>query len=427
MRRVHAIADVQRRARRVLPRILRDFVEGGADNELTMRANEQSFQRIGLRPRMATFVAEPELGTTILGRHYNLPVMLAPCGGISLLHPDGQIGAVRAAARFGTTAVVGTLSGESLERAAEPATDAARWFQLYPLGGRDGAKILVRRAAEAGYDVLMVTIDTPTTGRKLRDLRNGGIQPGGMPISRITPGAVARFAPKVIGHPRWAYRFATTGFALGQPNFAQLTADGPLTPEVANARWMAEPTSWDDVEKIRREWSGPLVVKGLLSGEDARRAVDVGADCVVVSNHGGRQLDATPATIDALPEVVDAVGDRVDVLLDSGVRSGTDVVRALALGARAVFVGRPYLYGLAVDGQKGVEAVLSILQGELRRTLQLLGCPSVSELDISWLDARFRHPDAHSAGHPSAPHEVPSPWAARPLESVRGTAHERAR
>lgn len=397
MKGIHSVPDMQRRAGRILPKILRDFVEGGAGNELTMNANEQSFQRIGLRPRIGTVVPEPDLAMTILGATYGLPIMLAPCGGISLLHPDGQVGAVRAAARSGAGAVVGTLSGESLERAAEVGVPVPRWFQLYPLGGREGGKTLVRRAKDAGYDVLMVTIDTPTTGWRLRDVRNGGIQPGGMPVSRLTPSAVVRFAPKVVGHPRWVYRFARTGFALGQPNFEQLApGGGPMTPEEASSRWMAEPTQWQDVEQMRRDWDGPLVVKGLLSGEDARRAVEAGADGVVVSNHGGRQLDGTPATIDALPEVVDAVGAQADVMLDGGVRSGADVVRAIARGARGVFVGRPYLYGLAVGGEKGVASVLDILQAELTRTLKLLGCPSVSALDYSWLDPRFRHADSAS-------------------------------
>lgn len=395
MKGIHTISDMRARAGKTLPKILRDFVEGGADNELTMSANEGSFQAIGFRPRMATYVPEPDVGTTILGASYQLPVMLAPCGGISLLHPDGQLGAVRAAAHVGTSAVVGTLSGESLERAAVVPQRTPRWFQLYPLGGREGGQTLVRRAGDAGYDVLMITIDTPTTGWKLRDVRNGGIQPGGMPISRLTPGSVVRFAPKVIGRPRWTYRFARSGFAMGQPNFERLASGGgPMSPEEATTRWMAEPTQWRDVEAIRRTWQGPLVVKGLLSGADAQRAVAAGADAVVVSNHGGRQLDGTPATIDALPEVAAAVGAQTDVLLDGGVRTGADVVRALAMGARGVFVGRPYLYGLAVGGQNGVECVLNIFQTELTRTLKLLGCPAVSQLDRSWLDDRFRRADA---------------------------------
>lgn len=390
MKAVHTVSDMHDRARKVLPPILFDFIEGGAGLEATIAANEYAFRRIGFRPRMGEIVSEPALDATILGAKYSMPVLLAPCGGLSMVHPAGQIGVVAAAARLGTAAVVGALSGESLERAAEPRVSVPRWFQHYPIGGRKGGKVLIRRAREAGYAVLVVTMDTPVGGHRLRDIRNGAIQASGLPISRVTPSSLVRLAPKVIGHPRWAYRFARSGFPLGQPNFEHLSSGGEaVTPSEATARMVSEPTGWKDVEEIRRDWSGSLVVKGLLSGADARRAVDAGADGIVVSNHGGRQFDATPASIDALPEVVTEVGDCVDVLLDSGVRTGADVVRALALGARAVLVGRPYIYGLAVSGQRGVECVLEMLRSETVRTLRLLGCPSVSRLDASWLDARF--------------------------------------
>jgi isopentenyl diphosphate isomerase/L-lactate dehydrogenase-like FMN-dependent dehydrogenase len=233
-------------------------------------------------------------------------------------------------------------------------------------------------------------MDTPTGAQRLRDLRHGGIQPGGMPINKVTAGTVLRLAPKVITRPGWSWRFARAGFPLAQPNFTRLGPDGgPVPADEATMQMIREPLAWSDVAAVRDRWPGPLLVKGLLSGADARRAVDLGVDGVIVSNHGGRQFDATPAAVDALPEVVAEVGGGATVLLDGGVRSGADVARALALGARAVLIGRPYLYGLAVGAQAGVELVLDLLRTELVRTLRLLGCAGVDDLDPTWLDPRF--------------------------------------
>lgn len=388
-KRVINVDDMRVRARHVLPRVIYDFVEGGAEDEVTLRANQTSLASIGFRPRMGVHVAEPSLETRVLGTDVSIPVLLAPVGGLSLVHSDGQAGAARAAAEFGTRAIVATLAGASLEDVMLKGGGVPHWFQLYNLGGRVGAEILIDRARLAGYSALVVNVDTPVVGHKERDIRNGGVQAGGMPMNHIDLKSVFRFAPVAVTHPRWLYRFARTGFALGQPNYADLSERrSALSPEDAVAKWMAEPVCWSDFSWIREHWTGPLVVKGILSDDDARRAVDVGADAVIVSNHGGRQLDGTPATIDALPEVVAAVGGQVDVILDGGVRRGSDVARAIALGAQAVLIGRPYVYGLAVSGQTGVSAVLEILRDELRRTLQLLGCESVDALDRSWIDPR---------------------------------------
>jgi isopentenyl diphosphate isomerase/L-lactate dehydrogenase-like FMN-dependent dehydrogenase len=302
------------------------------------------------------------------------------------VHPDGTAGALRAAAAAGTIGAVSTLSGDLLEDVVPAGNAPGHWFQLYKLGGTDGAKVLVDRAAAAGYRALVVTVDSPIVGYKERDVRNGGVRPGGVSISKVDLETVLAMAPKVIGKPRWLLRFLRSGLPLGHPNLDRLTATGdPVPIETAMARWRTEPLVWNDFAWLRERWPGPIVVKGVLSAADARRCVDVGADAILVSNHGGRQLDGVPATIDALPDVVDAADGQAEVLLDSGVRRGTDVVAALALGAKAVLIGRPYLYGLAEWGEAGVSLVLELLRAEIERALVLLGCPAVTDLDRSWL------------------------------------------
>ncbi len=382
---IYSVDEARRRARRLLPKVVFDFIEGGADDELTTKANRRAFDRILFRPLTGVDVGEPDLRTTVLDTELSFPVLLAPCGGLSMFHPDGQAGAARAAASAHTIAVVGTLSGSLLEKGMSDGGGAPHWFQLYKLGGRAGAERLVDRASEAGYRTLVVSVDTPVVGHKERDIRNGGVRPGGTPaIDRVDLASMIRFAPKVAAHPRWVYRFARAGFPLGQPNVDMLQSDGsPISLEKATEAWMSSPATWADFEWIRSRWSGRVVAKGILSGDDARRAVGAGADAVIISNHGGRQLDAAPATINVLQDVVEAVGTTTEVLLDSGIRRGSDVARALALGARAVLIGRPYLYGLAVGGERGVRIVLDILRDELTRTLQLLGRQSVAELDRS--------------------------------------------
>ncbi len=386
MTEIYSVGEARRRARRVLPPIVFDFVEGGADDELTLLANERSLAAIQFRPRMGVHVPSPDLWTSVLGRELALPVLLAPCGGLSMVHPRGQLAAAEAAGTARTITVVSTLCGAPLEDAVPRGGAAQCWFQLYKLGGRAGAEVLIDRARASGYGALVVAVDTPVVGHKERDIRNGGVRPGGTPAVVKDVRSMARFAPQVVTRPRWLYRFARAGLPLGQPNLMRLAADGgPVDLEQAMAAWRAEPATWEDFSWIRERWPGALVAKGVLSAEDARRAIDAGANAIIVSNHGGRQLDGAPATIDALPSVISGVGDQVEVLLDGGVRRGADVVRALALGARAVLIGRPYLYGLAIGGKLGVLRVLEIFREELIRTLLLLGCPSIKALDRSWL------------------------------------------
>ncbi|MGH9110309.1 MAG: alpha-hydroxy acid oxidase [Acidimicrobiales bacterium] len=372
--RLHSVADARRAARRRLPPVVFDYVEGGADDEVTMRANESAFAGRTFRPRMAAGRLEPDLSVEVLGRRVDLPVVLAPCGLVRLLHPDGAVGTARAAAGRGTVSVLSTVAGSPLPEVAAGA-GVPLWFQLYAAGGRSQAERLCTMASGAGVEVLMVTVDTPALGNRERDVRHGVAPP-----LRVDAHNAVQLGTDVLRRPLWAARVAATGIRLSRRGAGEEEDE----PEMLSRA--GSPFSWEDVAHLRTVWAGSLVVKGILTAGDARRAADAGADAVVVSNHGGRQLDGAPPTLAVLPEVVAAVGGQVEVLMDGGVRRGAHVVTALALGARAVLVGRPYLYGLAAAGQRGVERVLDILAEEMTRTMLLLGCPSVADLDPSWLD-----------------------------------------
>lgn len=372
--RLHSVADARTLARRRLPPVVFDYIDGGADDEVTLRANETAFAERSFRPRAAAGRLTPELGTTVLGTPLDLPIILAPSGLVRLFHADGPIGAARAAASRGTVKVLSTVAGSPLPEVAAEA-GVPLWFQLYAAGGRPQAEELCRSAIDCKVEVLVVTVDTPALGNRLRDVRHGVAPP-----LRVDAHNAVQLGAQVLLKPRWAARLAATGIRLSR------RGAGPPSASSALLAGAASPFSWDDVTFLRQTWPGRLVVKGVLTGDDARRAVDAGADAVVVSNHGGRQLDGAPATLAALPEVVAAVGDRAEVLIDGGIRRGSHVVLAMALGARAVLIGRPYLYGLAAAGQVGVERVLDVLAAEMRRTLLLLGCPSVGELGPDWVE-----------------------------------------
>lgn len=369
-----SIHDARRAARRRLPKVVFDYIDGAADGEVTMRRNEAALESVTFRPKMASGTVEPRLSTTVLGRPVDLPVLLAPCGLVRLFHPDGAAGAARAAAARGTVSILSTVAGSAVETVAATSS-APLWFQLYAAGGLPEADALCDRAAAAGAEALVVTVDTPTLGNRERDVRHGVAPPLRVDAHNAVP-----LGAQVLARPRWAVQLATTGIRLSRRGAGPGGHGGGMLSSVAS------PFSWDDVVHLRRRWDGPFVVKGILSAADAQRAVDAGADAVVVSNHGGRQLDLTPATFDVLPSVVDAVGDRAEVLMDGGVRRGSHVVAALASGARAVLIGRPYLFGLAAAGERGVERVLDILRAEMQRTLVLMGCASVEDLGRDWLE-----------------------------------------
>jgi isopentenyl diphosphate isomerase/L-lactate dehydrogenase-like FMN-dependent dehydrogenase len=376
--RLAAYDDVRRAAGRRLPRAVFEFVDGGAGGEVTLRANRAAFERVRFDPRFLVDVAERETATTVLGERVAFPVLLAPAGLARLVHPEGELAVARAAGEAGTIFCVSTASSCSLEQIADVATGPL-WFQLYLWRSAQVVDGLVDRARAAGYHALVLTIDVPVVGNRERDTRNGvSLRP------RIDRRAVLDGARR----PRWSYRWFR-GPAVTFANLVDVVPGG--VAEIAafvDRELGAASATWDDLDRLRRRWDGPLVVKGILSVEDAQEAVRRGADAVYVSNHGGRQLDGSPATLDVLPRVAEAVGGEVEVLLDGGVRRGEDAVKARALGARAVLVGRPWFHALAAGGEEVVARQLDLLRADVDRTLALVG---VGRLDDVGRGSRILH------------------------------------
>jgi isopentenyl diphosphate isomerase/L-lactate dehydrogenase-like FMN-dependent dehydrogenase len=370
-----SIEDLRLRARGRLPRMAFDFIDGGADAETTLRANEEGFERLRLRPRTLVDVSARDSSTTVFGDRYGLPLAIAPTGMSRLAARAGDLAGARAAMRAGAGFALSTMSSHSIEEVAAAAPDASLWFQLYIWRDPEIAPRLIERARRAGYRVLVLTADVPVIGNRLRDRRNGFVFP-----PKVRPGT----ALDLLRHPRWlaqapsAMRFANAPEEVDTRN---PMAHAALVQKLLGA----DTATWERFDALRERWDGPLVVKGVITVEDAVRAADHGADGIVVSNHGGRQLDGLPATIEALPAIADAVGSRLTVMLDGGVRRGSDLVKARALGASACLIGRPWLWGLAADGERGVEAALDLFAAELDRTLALLGVPSLDDVDASVL------------------------------------------
>jgi L-lactate dehydrogenase (cytochrome) len=377
--RVVNIADLRRAAERRLPRVVFDYVDGGADGEITLRENCRAFEEVTFRPRNAVAVSGCDLRTMVLGADLSMPFLLAPVGFSRLICPRGEVCGARAAAKAGVGFTLTTISGCRLEDVAA-ACAGPRWYQLYLVGGREAAEAALDRARAAGFSVLAITIDTGTFGMRERDVRNGA----GALMSRNQLAKVA-FLPQLLMHPAWLTGFLMDGRMLELPNVI-VPGRGPLPLSETQASLARSVVTWTDLQWIRRAWAGPIVVKGVLTGDDAKRSLDEGAAGVIVSNHGGRQLDGVAASLRALPEVVKAVGDRAEVLMDGGIRRGSDIVKALCLGARAVLIGRAYAYGLGAAGEAGVARAIAILRADLQRTLALLGCESIAELNRSYVD-----------------------------------------
>lgn len=377
--RVVNIADLRRAAERRLPRVVFDYVDGGADGEITLRENCRAFEEVTFRPRNAVAVSGCDLRTQVLGADLAMPFLLAPVGFSRLICPRGEVCGARAAAKAGVGFTLTTISGCRLEDVAA-ACSGPRWYQLYLVGGREAAEAALDRARAAGFSVLAITIDTGTFGMRERDVRNGA----GALMSRNRLAKMA-FLPQLLTHPAWLAGFLMDGRMLELPNVI-VPGRGPLPLSETQASLARSVVTWADLQWIRKAWAGPIVVKGVLTGDDAKRSLDEGAAGVIVSNHGGRQLDGVAASLRALPEVVKAVGDRAEVLMDGGIRRGSDIVKALCLGARAVLIGRAYAYGLGAAGEAGVTRAIAILRADLQRTLALLGCESIGELNRSYLD-----------------------------------------
>ncbi len=377
--RVVNIADLRRVAQRRLPRAVFEYVDGGAEGEVTLRENMRAFEEVTFRPRNAVFLDQCATCTSVLGNDLSMPLLLAPVGFSRMLWPRGEVLAARAAGKAGVGYTLTTISGSPLEDVAQ-ATSGPKWYQLYLVGGREAAEAALDRAQKAGFTVLAMTIDTGTFGMRERDVRNNA---GALIGSNFL--AKLRHSPQLMNRPAWIWRFLTDGGMLTLPNVI-VPGRGPMRLAETQAALAKSVVTWTDLRWLRESWRGPIMVKGVLTGDDARRSLDEGAAGVVVSNHGGRQLDCVEASLRALPEVVEAVGGRAEVLMDGGVRRGSDIAKALCLGARAVLIGRAYAYGLGAAGEAGVTRALQILRADLERVLKLLGCASVAELNRSYID-----------------------------------------
>jgi isopentenyl diphosphate isomerase/L-lactate dehydrogenase-like FMN-dependent dehydrogenase len=382
------IEDLRRLAQRRLPKAVFDYLDGGAADEVTLRENCRAFQEVVLRPRHAIAHQKCDLGTRVLGHEISFPAMLAPVGYSRLMHPGGEVAAARAAGEIGTGFILSTISGHKLED-VRAASSGPVWYQLYLVGGREAAEAAIERARAAGFSALVITIDTPVAGMRERDLRNGVKElMGGSLLAKIP------FIPELLAHPRWLAAFVLDG---GVPKLENIVTPGKGAMRMTDvaAALASAVVTWNDLRWLRKVWPAPIVVKGVLTADDALRAIDEGANGVVVSNHGGRQLDGVAASLRALPEIVAAINGQAEVLMDGGIRRGSDIVKAICMGARSVLVGRAYAYGLGAAGHAGVGRALEILRADVERTLRLLGCASVAELNSSLV-------------------EVPEGWRAKP-------------
>jgi L-lactate dehydrogenase (cytochrome) len=378
LRRAVCVADLRAIARRRLPAGVFDYIDGGAEDERSLAESTAAYARIGFRPRVLRDVSAVDPATTLLGRPLPFPLVLAPTGFSRIADPAGELAVARAAARHGVPYTLSTLGTRSIEEVAA-ASSGPRWFQVYVWRDRGLVKEMITRAADAGCEALVLTVDSVVFGRRERDLRRGFTLPPKIGLETLVDGA---------RHPGW-----TWDFVRAEPiRFANVVGrdvgdgtDVVRLSEYINAQF--DPSlSWSDVEWLRSVWAGPLVIKGIQTVADALLAADAGAEAIALSNHGGRQLDGAPAPIELVAPVADAVGGRAELICDGGVRRGSDIVKAVALGARAAMAGRAYLYGLAVGGERGVEHVLQLLETDVRRTMALVGARSVAELGPELLD-----------------------------------------
>ncbi len=364
--RAASVEDLRAIARRRVPRAVFDYVDGGAERETSLARSRAAYDRVEFRPTVLAGVGEVDLSTEILGRRSTMPLVLGPTGFTRLMHHHGEIGVAHSAASTGLAYTLSTMGTTSIEHVATAVPNGRRWFQLYLWRDRQASAAFVRRAQESGYDALVVTVDTPVGGLRLRDVRNG---------MTIPPTLTLRTVLDASRRPRWWLNLLSTD----PLEFASLNSFAGSVSDLATQ--VFDPTTtWSDVEALRSSWSGHLIVKGVQTADDAARAVDCGADAIVVSNHGGRQLDRSPVPLEALPEVIERVGSHAEVHVDGGIMSGADIAAAVGLGARAAWIGRAYLYGLMASGTSGVDRVLALLEKELRTTMQLVGAPTPDEL-----------------------------------------------
>ena len=373
---INTVGDAREISKRKLPKMVWDFIDGGADGELAIAANRRSLNEIKLRPKFLTDVSNRDISAKIFGEKADLPFILSPSGMATIAHPQGELAVAKAADRAGAIFCVSTASGYTLEEIAS-VSNGRLWFQLYLWGNEEVVNSLIDRAGNSGYEALVVTVDVPVVGKRERDLANGM----SLPV-RIRP----KNALNTLRKPKWLFgllngpdiTFANlAGFAAGD--------DASSIGEYTDRELVDQTRTWDDLELIRKRWSGPLLVKGVMTPEDAICAVDAGADGIIVSNHGGRQMSFVPGVASIFESVVHAVGHRAEVFLDGGIRRGEDIIKARAIGATAACGGRPWYWGLAAGGEQGVEKVLSVLAADVDRTLALLGEEKFSNVTEHYL------------------------------------------
>ncbi len=372
MGKILTIADLKQQAQRRVPKMFFDYADSGAWTESTYRANEDDFSKIKLRQRVLVDMTDRSLATEMVGEKVSMPVALSPTGLTGMQHADGEMLAAKAAEEFGVPFTLSTMSICSIEDVAS-VTSKPFWFQLYVMKDRDFVNNLIDRAKAAGCSALVLTLDLQILGQRHKDLRNGLSAP-----PKFTPKHIWQMATR----PKWCMDMARTkrrsfGNIVGHAkNVSDLSSLSSWTAEQFDPR-----LSWKDVEWIKERWGGKLILKGILDEEDARASLDTGADAIIVSNHGGRQLDGAHSSIAMLPKIVDAVGDKVEVHMDGGIRSGQDVLKAVALGAKGTYIGRPFLYGLGADGKQGVTTALEIIRKEMDVSMALCGKRLITDVD----------------------------------------------
>ena len=372
------VHDLRRLARARLPDAVFDYLDGAADDEVTLQDSTRAFREVLFKPRFAVATPACDLGVTVLGQKLDLPFILAPIGYSRLMHPRGDLAASRAAGNNGTAYILSTMSGHRLED-VKAQSSGPTFYQLYLAGGRGAAEAAIARAKAAGFKALFVTIDTPVAGNRERDVRNGM-----KALMGTNPFAKLPYLPNILMHPRWLAGFVLDGMTRPFPNIVLPgtgKGSGPLEAVDVAAALESAQVSWTDLKWIRDVWDGPIVIKGVMTADDARRSVDHGAQGIVVSTHAGRQLDGVAGSLRVLPGIVEAVGHQTEVLFDGGIRRGADVVRAMALGARACLLGRGYAYGMAAAGDAGVERAVEIFKADIVRTLKLLGCAKITDVN----------------------------------------------
>lgn len=366
------IQDYRVAARKSLPKFVFDYIDGGADRELCLSSNSRAISEVKLLPSCLSNVSEIDTSVEIFGKQWSMPVGIAPTGFNGLSRPNGDLMLAKAAGNAGVPFCLSTASNVRLESVADQ-NHGSNWMQLYVMSDRSIAEQIMRRAARERYEALVLTVDVPVSGNRHKDIRNGFKLPFRPTIKTLFDLSI---------HPEWLLKFLFNGM----PSFVNLAEDensnsSAQLQAALLSRSMDKTLDWEQLKWIRSNWSGPLLLKGILNPKDAKLALNYGVDGVIVSNHGGRQLDASPATVQVLPQVVDQVAHSIPVLVDSGFYSGEDVVKALSIGAKAVLIGRPVLYGLASKGQQGVVEVLELFKTELIRTMTLLGASSIKDLN----------------------------------------------